>query len=58
MSSLASLLVKVKLKGKGFPKYKKAGQFGDLYITYQIKIPTKLSNQEKVLIEELQKLRK
>lgn len=48
---------KVKLKGKGFPKYNKEGQFGDLYITYQIKIPTKLSNKEKGLIEELQKLR-
>ena len=24
---------KVKLKGKGFPKYKKEDQFGDLYIT-------------------------
>ncbi|MFD2724661.1 DnaJ C-terminal domain-containing protein [Hyunsoonleella rubra] len=48
---------KVKLKGKGFPKYKKEGEFGDLYITYQIKIPTKLSDREKTLIKELQKLR-
>ncbi|WP_142785906.1 DnaJ C-terminal domain-containing protein [Changchengzhania lutea] len=47
----------VKLKGKGFPKYKKEGQFGDLYITYQIKTPTKLTGQEKTLIEKLQKLR-
>ncbi len=35
-------LTKVKLKGKGFPVYKKEGQFGDLYITYRIKIPTNL----------------
>lgn len=48
---------KVKLKGKGFPIYKNEGQFGDLYITYQIKLPTKLSNQEKNLIKQLQKLR-
>ncbi|WP_396602029.1 DnaJ C-terminal domain-containing protein [Algibacter sp. R77976] len=48
---------KVKLKGKGFPKYKKEGQFGDLYITYQIALPTKLSSEEKALIEQLQKLR-
>jgi len=48
---------KVKLKGKGFPKYKKAGQFGDLYITYQIKTPTKLTDKEKELFTELQKLR-
>ena len=48
---------KVKLKGKGFPKYKKAGQFGDLYITYQIKTPTELTDKEKALFTELQKLR-
>lgn len=48
---------KVKLKGKGFPVYKKDGQFGDLYITYQIKLPTNLSGKEKQLFAELQKLR-
>jgi len=48
---------KVKLKGKGFPKYKKAGQFGDLYITYQVKTPTKLSDKEKALFKELAQLR-
>lgn len=48
---------KVKLKGKGFPKYKKGDQFGDLYITYQIKTPTKLTDKEKELFTELQKLR-
>ena len=48
---------KVKLKGKGFPKYKKENQFGDLYVTYQIKLPTRLSNEEKALIQKLQKLR-
>jgi curved DNA-binding protein len=48
---------KVKLKGKGFPKYRKEDQFGDLYITYQLKIPTKLSEKEIELIKELQKQR-
>jgi len=48
---------KVKLKGKGFPKYKKEAQFGDLYITYQIKMPSNLSAKEKELFQELQKLR-
>jgi curved DNA-binding protein len=48
---------KVKLKGKGFPIYKKEGEFGDLYITYQIKIPTHLSEKEKELFTELAKLR-
>lgn len=44
---------KVRLKGKGFPVYKKDGQFGDLYITYSIAIPTQLTDQEKVLFTEL-----
>lgn len=48
---------KVKLKGKGFPIYKKEGEFGDLYITYQIKIPTNLSEREKELFTELSTLR-
>ncbi|MDD2635391.1 MAG: J domain-containing protein [Bacteroidales bacterium] len=48
---------KVKLKGKGFPIYKKEGEFGDLIITYNIKIPTNLSKKEKELFKELQKIR-
>lgn len=48
---------KVKLKGKGFPVYKKADQFGDLFITYQIKLPTNLNEKEIQLIKELAKLR-
>ena len=47
----------IKLKGKGFPVYKKEGVFGDLYITYEIKTPTNLSNKEKELFTELAKLR-
>ncbi|MGO4912509.1 DnaJ C-terminal domain-containing protein [Leeuwenhoekiella sp. W20_SRS_FM14] len=46
----------VKLKGKGFPVYKKENQFGDLFITYAIKVPTNLSEKEKELFEELSKL--
>lgn len=48
---------KIKLKGKGFPKYKRENQFGDLFITYQIKVPTNLSAEEKKLLTELSKLR-
>ena len=47
---------KVRLKGKGFPVYKKEDAFGDLYVTYDIKIPTHLSEKEKTLFEELAKL--
>ncbi len=48
---------KVKLKGKGFPVYKKADAFGDLFITFDIKTPTNLTDQEKALFTELSKLR-
>lgn len=48
----------VKLKGKGFPVYKKEGEFGDLFITYQIKVPKNLSEREKELLGELKKMRR
>lgn len=48
---------KVKLKGKGFPVYKKEGSFGDLYITYQLNLPTNLTEKEKELFTELANLR-
>ncbi|MBL7873455.1 MAG: J domain-containing protein [Cyclobacteriaceae bacterium] len=48
----------IKLKGKGFPVYKKENEFGDLYITYQVILPTNLSKREKELFEELKKIRK
>ncbi len=47
---------KIKLKGKGFPEYKKEGQFGDLFVTFQIKIPTNLTEKQKELFEQLSKL--
>ncbi|MCX7545022.1 J domain-containing protein [Marinicella gelatinilytica] len=46
----------VRLKGKGFPKYKKDNDKGDLILTYQIKIPTQLSEKERQLFTELQEL--
>lgn len=48
---------KIKLKGKGFPVYKKEGEFGDLYITYNVKLPSNLSAKEIELFNELAKLR-
>jgi curved DNA-binding protein len=48
---------RTRVKGKGLPVYKKEGEFGDLYITYKIKIPTNLSEKEKQLFTELSKLR-
>ncbi len=47
---------KVRLKGKGFPIYKKEGQFGDLIVTYTIEIPTNLTDKQKELFREIQSL--
>ena len=47
---------KIKLKGKGFPVYKKEGQLGDLYITYSIVIPKNLTKRQKELFTELSEL--
>jgi curved DNA-binding protein len=46
---------KVKLKGKGMPVYKKDGEFGDLYLTYDIQLPTNLTDRQKELFTELSK---
>jgi curved DNA-binding protein len=45
----------VRLKGKGFPIYKQEGQFGDLYVTFDVKIPTNLTERQKELFTELSK---
>lgn len=46
---------KIKLKGKGFPVYKNEGQYGDLYVTYSIRIPTNLTEKQKELFAQLAK---
>ena len=46
----------LRLKGKGFPVYKKENQFGDLYIKWQVKLPTTLTDEQKELFEKLSKL--
>lgn len=48
----------VKLKGKGFPVYKKEGHFGDLVITYGVKLPKNLSAEEKELFTKLRAMRR
>ena len=48
---------KIRLKGKGFPVYKKEGRHGDLYVTYTVQLPTKLSDKEKALFTELKNLK-
>ncbi len=47
---------KVRLKGKGFPVYRKEGEFGDLIITLNVRTPTNLTEKQKELFEQLSKL--
>lgn len=47
---------KVRLKGKGFPVYKKESQFGDLIVTYSVDIPAHLTEKQKELFKEIQSL--
>jgi curved DNA-binding protein len=49
---------KARLKGKGFPVYKKEGQTGDLYVTLNVQIPENLTQREKDLFTELSNIRK
>ncbi len=45
---------KARLKGKGFPVYKEEGKFGDLLITFNVTLPTNLTDKQKELFKELQ----
>ena len=46
---------KMRLKGKGFPVYKKDGEYADLFITFSVNIPTNLTEKQKELFKELAK---
>ena len=48
---------RLRLRGKGFPVYKKDGQFGDLYLRLTLKLPQNLTDPEKELIQQLAALR-
>jgi len=49
---------KVRLKGKGFPVYRHEGQYGDLFVTYQVRLPVDLNEAEKDLFRKLSELKK
>jgi curved DNA-binding protein len=44
---------KVRLKGKGFAVYKKENEFGDLIVTYNVKLPVNLSEKQKELFRQI-----
>lgn len=45
-----------RLRGKGMPKLRKSGQFGDLYARLEVQLPAKLTPRQKELFEELRNL--
>ena len=45
---------KVRLKGKGMPRYKKDNERGDLIVIFQIPIPTTLTEEQRQLCLKLQ----
>jgi curved DNA-binding protein len=47
---------KIRLKEKGFPVYKQEAMFGDLYVTYLVKLPTNISERERELFLQLQQM--
>ena len=49
---------KVRLKGQGFPVYKKEGQFGHLIVTYQVTIPFNLTEEQLELFRKIQSMNK
>ena len=48
---------RLRLRGKGFPVYKKDGEFGDLYLRLTLTLPQQLTDPEKELIQQLAALR-
>lgn len=48
---------RVRLKGQGFPRYKQEDSFGDLYVTWSVRLPVNLSQKEMELFTELSKLK-
>lgn len=45
---------KVRLKGKGFPVYKKSGKAGDLIVTCHVKLPMNLTERQRDLLRQMQ----
>jgi curved DNA-binding protein len=45
-----------RLKGKGMPKLNKTGEFGDLYVRLEVRLPTKLNDKQRQLFEQLKKM--
>ncbi|RPJ08969.1 MAG: J domain-containing protein [Spirochaetaceae bacterium] len=47
----------LRVKGRGFPVYRKKGEYGDLYIKLVLETPQGLSNREQELVKELARIK-
>lgn len=47
----------LRLRNKGYPRYKQEQDFGHLYVELQVKLPAELSEAEQKLVKEWQELR-
>ena len=47
---------KMRLRGKGMPKYKKETERGDLIVTFDVHIPNTLTDEQRALYTRLQQL--
>lgn len=47
---------KIRVKGKGMPVYKSVTEFGDLYVTYTVRLPQNLTEKQKELFTQLSKM--
>lgn len=48
---------KARLRGKGFPVYKQEGAVGDMIVTYDVELPTGLTEEQRALFSQLQNLK-
>lgn len=48
----------MRIKGMGMPRHGQEGEFGDLFLTITILLPTNLTTKEKELFQKLAKMRK
>jgi curved DNA-binding protein len=46
----------IRLRGKGMPKLRKSDQYGDLYARLDVRLPTKLTDKQRELFEQLRRL--
>ncbi len=42
-----------RLRGRGMPKLRKKGEYGDLYAKVDVRLPTQLTPQQRELLEQM-----